>query len=81
MTNHAFVYERNRPKAQQSVQKRDPLLDVNQTANRLNVSRATIYRLINSGELPASRLGTAHCIRIKESDIEAFRQERDALDF
>jgi len=53
------------------------LLDVSQAARRLNVSRATIYRLINSGHLPASRLGTAHCIRITEAAVESFRQQRD----
>ena len=52
-------------------------LDVNQVAARLSVSRSTVYRLIESGDLPASRLGTAHCIRILESDVEAFMKKRD----
>ena len=57
-------------------QERMKVLDVNQVANRLHVSRDTVYRLIRSGELPASKLGTAHCIRICESDVKDFQEKR-----
>lgn len=57
--------------------RRDPLLDVNQVSIRLNVSRRTVYRLIDSGDLPASKFGTAHCLRVKSSDVEFFKQQRE----
>ncbi len=56
------------------------LLDVSQVAKRLNVGRTTIYRLIEAGELPASRFGTAHCIRILERDVEEFIKRRTSAD-
>jgi len=52
------------------------LLDVNQVAKRLKVGRTTVYRLIEQGDLPASRFGTAHCIRIRETDVVAFIEKR-----
>jgi len=55
---------------------KERLLDVNQVAQRLNVGRTTVYRLIESGDLPASRFGTAHCIRILEKDVEKFIEKR-----
>jgi len=51
-------------------------LDVNQVAQILNVGRTTIYRLIESGKLPASRFGTAHCIRVRENDVKKFIEKR-----
>jgi len=58
------------------IQERDRLLDVNQVAQRLNVGRTTVYRLIESGDLPASRFGTAHCIRVREKDVVTFIEKR-----
>jgi excisionase family DNA binding protein len=55
----------------------DRSLDVTQVAKRLSVSRSTVYRLIEQGDLPASRLGTAHCIRINESDVAAFMEMKN----
>ncbi len=51
-------------------------LDVNQAAKRLGVSSRTVYRLIESGDIPASRRGTKHCIRIEEDELRRFQQER-----
>lgn len=59
-----------------SAKTQERLLDVNQVAQRLNVGRTTVYRLIESGDLPASRFGTAHCIRIRETDVTAFIEKR-----
>lgn len=59
-----------------SVKTQERLLDVNQVAQRLNVGRTTVYRLIESGDLPASRFGTAHCIRIREKDVITFIEKR-----
>lgn len=59
-----------------SAKPQERLLDVNQVAKRLNVGRTTVYRLIESGDLPASRFGTAHCIRIREQDVITFIEKR-----
>lgn len=56
--------------------KKSRLLDVSQVAQVLNVGRTTIYRLIQAGKLPASRFGTAHCIRIRENDVKKFIENR-----
>lgn len=74
MSNHAFVYERSKRG------KKDPLLDVNQVAGRLNVSPRTVYRLIDSGELPAFRVGTGRSLRVKQSEFEIFRAKREAAE-
>ncbi len=75
MSNHAFVYERNRQPV-----KRDPLLDVNQVAAKLSVSPRTVYRLIDSGDLLAFRVGTGRSLRIKQSDFDAFKAQREAAE-
>ena len=56
--------------------KQTRLLDVSQVAKRLNVSRSTVYRLIELGDLQASRFGTSYCIRVSESDVEDFKKDR-----
>jgi len=52
------------------------LLDVSQVAKRLNVSRSTVYRLIERGAIQASKYGTSYCIRVLESDVEEFKNYR-----
>ena len=37
--------------------KPEPLLSVQQTAEKLNLSTRTVYRLIEDGELPALKVG------------------------
>jgi excisionase family DNA binding protein len=66
------------PSTQRMIMERKKTMDVSQVARRLNVSRSTVYRLIDQGILPASRLGTAYCIRVLEEDVERYRQERYA---
>jgi excisionase family DNA binding protein len=48
-------------------------LSVAQAGRRLDVSRITLLRLIDAGELPAYRIGRR--IRLRVSDVEAY--ERD----
>ena len=45
-------------------------LTVKEVGYRLNLSRHAIYRLIESGELPAHRFGRA--VRLDPADVEAF---------
>ena len=49
------------------------LLDRGEVAERLQVSRATIYRLIGNGQLPAFQLGgPGSTFRISERELEAW---------
>ncbi|QEG36157.1 helix-turn-helix domain-containing protein [Bythopirellula goksoeyrii] len=48
------------------------LLTVKQVQQRLNVSHALIYRLVQQGELASHRIGSS--IRISEEDLQAYLQ-------
>ena len=50
------------------------LLTVDETAEALALSRSTIYRLLKSGDLVATRIGTA--TRIPESSLRRFVDAR-----
>jgi excisionase family DNA binding protein len=47
---------------------------VAEVADRLRVSTMTVYRLIQSGELPAGRIGKSY--RLREADVDAFLAHR-----
>ena len=49
-------------------------LTTTQAASQLGISRPTVMKLINSGELPSHMVGTHH--RVKTSDIAVFRRKR-----
>lgn len=44
-------------------------LTVDQTAEYLNISRSTIYRLVKTGELPANKIGGQ--LRFKKETLDA----------
>ncbi|HTJ74919.1 MAG TPA: helix-turn-helix domain-containing protein [Acidimicrobiales bacterium] len=44
-----------------------------QAARRLGMSRARLYRVIDSGTLPAYKIG--RLIRLQVGDVEAYRRE------
>lgn len=46
------------------------LLRVQEVAEAMRVSNMTVYRLIQSGELVATRVGRSY--RIRERDVEAY---------
>ena len=50
------------------------LLTVDEVAEALALSRSTIYRLLKSGDLVATRIGTA--TRIPESSLRRFVETR-----
>lgn len=52
----------------------DTLLTVDEVAERLGVSRATVYRNVNSGSLPAIKLDRA--IRIPSSALVPTQEDR-----
>ena len=54
------------------MQSRSGWLSANQACRRLRISRKTLLRLINDGELPAYRIGWM--IRLLVADVEAYRQ-------
>ena len=47
-----------------------PLLRVRDVARRLEVSRATAYRLIGAGQIPAVRVGGS--IRVDPAELDAY---------
>lgn len=74
MPKHAFVYERNRQDREPQVDRRR--LDVAQTAQRLQVSRRTVYRLIDAGELMAAKFGPSRGMQVWESSVEEYEQRK-----
>ncbi len=56
----------------------DPLLDVTAVARRLALSPWAVYRLVKSGELPATRLGGPKrpTYRIAAADVERLIESR-----
>jgi excisionase family DNA binding protein len=71
------VAERSR----QGVFVKDRLLMVAQVAKRLTVSKSTVYRMIDSGKLPSVRVGPVYGVRVRESSVEAFLEERECEKF
>lgn len=53
----------------------EPLLTVKEVAGVMRVSAMTVYRLINSGQLPALRVGKN--FRIRESDLNEYLEDRE----
>ncbi|MEA3214678.1 MAG: Helix-turn-helix domain [Acidimicrobiia bacterium] len=50
-------------------------LSVHQACRRLKITRSTLLRLIDDGELPAYRIGWM--IRLLVADVEAYRRSHD----
>ena len=48
----------------------DRLLTVSQVAEKLNMSKATVYSKTKMGEIPSVKFGET--IRVKESDLENY---------
>ncbi|HKT15077.1 MAG TPA: helix-turn-helix domain-containing protein [Allosphingosinicella sp.] len=53
----------------------DEMLTTQGAAERLNVSRQYVVRLVDRGSLPAVKVGSHR--RLRASDVEAFRVQRD----
>lgn len=49
-------------------------LTVGEVARVLRVSNMTVYRLINSGQLPAVRVGKSY--RLREEDVDRYLADR-----
>jgi excisionase family DNA binding protein len=59
-----------RPRLQVARRAPERLLSVREVADRLRVSRATVYGLCDRGELPHLRVSNA--IRLRQEDVEGF---------
>lgn len=53
---------------------RSQFLTVGEVAKTLRVSNMTVYRLIESGELPAVRIGKS--FRLREDDVDRYLAAR-----
>lgn len=53
-----------------AAQEANELLSAREAAQRLGVSKGTIYGLISSGQVTHFRIGK--CVRIKESDLSEY---------
>ena len=62
------------PPSTDQVAGRDSLLTVGEVAATLRVSNMTVYRIIRSGQLRATRVGKNY--RIRESDMTRYLSER-----
>ena len=52
----------------------DQFLTVSEVARGLRVSNMTVYRLVNSGQLDAVRVGRSY--RIREVDVHRYLEQR-----
>ena len=52
----------------------ETFLTVSEVARHLRVSNMTVYRLVNSGQLPAVRVGRGY--RIRENDVRKYLEQR-----
>lgn len=52
------------------------ILNWQQACKLLSCSKSHFYNLINSGELPAIRLGRVRCIRVKQIDCKNYLEGR-----
>lgn len=55
---------------------RERWIEVSAVARRLNVSAATVYRLIKVGSLRSTRMGVSRCLRVSERSVGAFETRR-----
>ena len=53
---------------------RSRFLTVAELAQQLRVSNMTVYRLVQSGQLPATRVGRSY--RIREEDVDRYLAEQ-----
>ena len=53
---------------------RSRFVTVAEVADQLRVSNMTVYRLIQSGQLPATRVGRSY--RIREEDVDRYLAEQ-----
>ena len=55
---------------------RGRLLNAHEVAERLNVSKASVYRFLHAGSLPYVRYGPNGSVRVPEVELEMWIAER-----
>jgi excisionase family DNA binding protein len=78
---HAGIYARNRrdlSDSKLSGNDSDSILTINQVSARLSCSRAHVYNMIESGRLPAFKIGEKRGFRIYERDVNHIMSEQMA---
>ena len=58
----------------QTNESRSRFVTVAEVADQLRVSNMTVYRLVQSGDLPAVRIGRSY--RIREEDVDKYLEAR-----
>lgn len=57
---------------------KDRWIEVSAVARRMNVSAATVYRLVKGGHLRSRKAGPARCIQVSEKSVGDFESRRAA---
>ena len=74
---HSAVWERSRPKAEQE-QNKGKRLGITEAAKKLGCSKASVYRLIEEGKIPAITLfESGRGMRVYEADLEKYVKTRE----
>jgi|LGVF01.2.fsa_nt_gb excisionase family DNA binding protein len=55
-------------------------LEVSIVAMRLNVSTATVYRLLSCGKLRGGKMGVSRCVRVMENSVKEFEARRSCCE-
>lgn len=55
----------------------ETFLTAPEVAELLRVSKMTVYRLIQSGDIPANRIGRS--LRVRERDLDAFLRDTETV--
>ena len=63
-----------RSDVRETARESDRFLTVTEVARALRVSNMTVYRLVNSGQIDAVRVGRSY--RIRETDLRRYLEQR-----
>lgn len=60
---------------------KDKWIEVSAVARRLNISAATVYRLIKLGSLRSTKMGVSRCLRVSERSVGEFETKRTETEY
>jgi excisionase family DNA binding protein len=63
-----------------STETRGRMLDAGQVAERLSISKPTVYRLIHDRSLPAVQFGTGGSLRIPERALDTWIEDHRIIE-
>ena len=64
-------------KGQEVIMPEDRLYDVQTVSRKLSISKSTVYRLFETGQLPFRRMGRKYGYRVSKQDLDRFIAERE----